>query len=345
MESKEDDQDRLGELYRLDHLATRLRRNAENLRVLAGRDAGEPSSDTSTLVDVIRAAMSSIDHYSRITIGRMVSLGVAGFAAEDLSRLLSELLDNAANQSPPNSTVGVSAHLTEQGSVLLRIEDKGIGLPPERLAELNGRLSANPVLDSDSVRHMGLAVVGRIANRHGMIVRLDRRVPHGAIATVLLPTGIVSELPEARWSGAHTVVFPQTGSSGSTASEAKAAAPPFPSRQRNGAPQRRPPETGLQRRNTPGPAVTKATPTPKPRPRPVPGNEGTTPGGLPRRVSRSIKSPGEQPSPVAETGIAAGPDQLLADLGAFSDGERAARDEQRRSANGGPDSSAEGKQA
>jgi anti-sigma regulatory factor (Ser/Thr protein kinase) len=157
----------------------------------------------------------------------MVSLGVAGFAAEDLSRLLSELLDNAANQSPPNSTVGVSAHLTEQGSVLLRIEDKGIGIPPERLAELNSRLSGNPVLDSDSVRHMGLAVVGRIADRHGMIVRLDRRVPHGAVATVVLPTGVVSELPEARWSGAHTVVLQQTGSSGSAvASEAKAAAPP-----------------------------------------------------------------------------------------------------------------------
>jgi signal transduction histidine kinase len=129
MESKEQNQDRLGELFQLDHLAARLRRNAENLRILAGRDAGEPASSTSSLVDVIRAAMSSIDHYSRITIGRMVSLGVVGFVAEDLSRLLSELLDNAANQSPPSSTVAVSAHLTEQGSVLLRIEDQGIGVP------------------------------------------------------------------------------------------------------------------------------------------------------------------------------------------------------------------------
>jgi signal transduction histidine kinase len=165
MESKEQNQDRLGELFQLDHLAARLRRNAENLRILAGRDAGEPAASTSSLVDVIRAAMSSIDHYSRITIGRMVSLGVVGFVAEDLSRLLSELLDNAANQSPPSSTVAVGAHLTEQGSVLLRIEDQGIGLPLERLAELNGRLSAEPVLDSGSVRHMGLAVVGRICRK------------------------------------------------------------------------------------------------------------------------------------------------------------------------------------
>lgn len=325
MEAKEEDQDRLAELYRLDHTATRLRRNAENLRVLAGRDSDDSGADTASLVDVVRAAMSSIDHYTRVTIGRVVSLGVVGFAAEDLSRLLAEVLDNAANQSPPNSAVRVSAHLTEQGSVLLRIEDEGIGLPPDRLNELNHRLSAAPVLDDDSVRHMGLAVVRRLADRHDMRVHLDRRMPHGTTATILLPAGLVCELPEASWSGAQTVVFPQAGAGG----DRERSAPRAQS------------SAGLPRRSgnrTTAPAGQHAPPLTrrKPSPAPAPASGGTTPGGLPRRVSRSIK--GTDPQQAAEDataegdGVSEGHDQLLADLGAFSDGEQAARDEQQASA-------------
>jgi two-component sensor histidine kinase len=320
MEAKEQDQERLSELYRLDHLATRLRRNAENLRVLAGRDASEPASDTSSLVDVMRAAMSSIDHYSRITIGRVVSLGVAGFAAEDLSRLLAELFDNAANQSPPSTTVGVSAHLTEQGSVLLRIADEGIGLPQERLAELNARLGAEPVLDNESVQHMGLAVVGRLAAQHGMSVRIDRRSPHGTIATVLLPTGLVSELPERNWSGAQTVVFSQA--------KVPVSADPFPAPHRNSRPGQT--LTGLPKRPATGSVPSKPRPAPFSRPAPA-EDGGITPGGLPRRVSRSIKGSTPEPPPTAlgrsENGD--GHDQLIADLGAFAEGEQAARDEDR----------------
>src|SRR5699024_9051706 len=165
MESSEEDHNRLDELYRLDHLATRLRRNAENLRVLSGKDSGEATSGTSSLVDVIRAGMSSIEEYARVSIGRTVSLGIVAFAADDISRLLAELLDNATVQSPPDSQVRISAHLTEAGSVLIRIEDDGIGLPPQRLTELNERLHAEPVLDDAAVRHMGLAVVRRISAR------------------------------------------------------------------------------------------------------------------------------------------------------------------------------------
>lgn len=320
MEAKEQDQDRLSELYRLDHLATRLRRNAENLRVLAGRDATEPASDTSSLVDVMRAAMSSIDHYSRITIGRVVSLGVVGFAAEDLSRLLAELFDNAANQSPPSTTVGVSAHLTEQGSVLLRIADEGIGLPQERLDELNARLASEPVLDNESVRHMGLAVVGRLAARHGMSVRIDRRSPHGTIATVLLPTGLVSELPERNWSGAQTVVFAQA--------KVPVSADPFPAPHRNSRPGHA--SAGLPKRPATGSVPQKPRPAPFSRPAPSPDG-GITPGGLPRRVSRSIKGSTPEPPPTAsgQSENGDGHDQLIADLGAFAEGEQAARDEDR----------------
>ena len=320
MEAKEQDTDRLGELYRLDHLATRLRRNAENLRVLAGRDTTDANTETTSLVDVVRGAMSSIDQYARVTIGRIVSLGVVGFASEDLSRLLAELLDNAAKSSPPNTPVRVSAHLTEAGSVLVRVEDEGIGLPPDRLAELNDRLTGDPVLDDSSVRHMGLAVVRRLSARHGMRTRLDRRVPHGTTASVLLPAGLVADLPEATWSGQQTVVFPQT----------PAADAPDPARPRgHGLPKRVP--------STPPPAQPRAQ-------RPVPASPmvgGTTASGLPRRVSHSLKNPqglapdhadGSAGQPVTpEADQQAGHEKLLADLGAFTDGERAAREKQQAS--------------
>lgn len=322
MEAGEENSDRLAELYRLDHLATRLRRNAENLRVLAGRDADDAAAGTSSVLDVMRAAMSSIDHYSRVTIGRVAPLGVVGFAAEDVSRILAELFDNAANQSSPSSPVGVSAHLTEQGSVLIRIEDEGIGMPPERLAALNERLSAKTVLDDESVRHMGLAVVGRLAERHDITVRLDRRTPHGTVATVLLPVPVVSELAEKQWSGTQTVVLPQANIVNGTPVAQQVATP-------SGLPRRRP---------SSAPPEPERKPSPRPRAAvPPPADGGTTASGLPRRVSRSIRTlpdePAQPPAPPAEANK--GHERLLADLDAFTDGERAALDDRQARETGG----------
>lgn len=325
MEAGEENPDRLDELYRLDHLATRLRRNAENLRVLAGRDADDAAAGSLSVIDVMRAAMSSIDHYSRITIGRVVSLGVVGFAAEDVSRILAELFDNAANQSSPSSPVSVSAHLTEQGSVLIRIEDEGIGMPPERLAALNERLSADPVLDDDSVRHMGLAVVGRLADRHEITVRLDRRSPHGTVATVLLPVPVVAELAEKQWSGTQTVVLPQTRITNGAPVGDHVATP-----------------SGLPRRRPASPPASEPEPERKPSPRPrvavpPPADGGTTASGLPRRVSRSIRTLPDEPAPptTSPADAADGHEALLADLDAFSDGERAALDDRHERETGG----------
>ena len=317
LEENEGDPDRLAELYKLDHLAARLRRNAENLRVLAGRDAGDSLSDTTSLVDVIRGAMSSIDGYSRVSVGRVLSLGVVGLASDDLSRVLAELLDNGAKQSPPDSTVRVSAHLTEQGSVLMRIEDEGIGLPADRLAELNKRLSVEPKLDDASVRHMGLAVVRRLAARHELRVRLNRRSPHGTTATVLIPGNLVSELPEAAWTGGQTVAVPAR----QPAKEPLPASRPAAKHRPTG-----PGSTtlgGLPRRRGASSAV--ASP-----PR-DPAEAGTTTNGLPRRVSRSLKNPdhGDEATPLPRTVEAEenGHERLLADLDAFADGQQAALDE------------------
>lgn len=359
MEVDEEDEERLGQLYRLDHLAARLRRNAENLRVLAGKDAGGPSTDALSLVDVVRGAMSSIDQYSRVTIGRVASLGVAGFAAEDISRLLAELLDNAANQSPPNAPVRVSAHLTDSGSVLLRIEDEGIGLPPDRMDDLNRRLSPSEtdideVIDDEAVRSMGLTVVRRLADRHKLTVSLANRLPSGTTATVLLPLALVTEVPDAMWSGNETVFYSQGPGLVEPA--------PEPSERSTGAisgqlPQRVPQQTGAAA--TPPPpaeaAPAEAAPSPvdttapaeePPSPRPRPSSNatgGTTASGLPRRVSQSLKDtsaagagsgagtggsqePTSAPEDVLEDPVSMedGHDRLLADLDAFSDGEQLA---------------------
>ncbi|WP_033260825.1 sensor histidine kinase [Amycolatopsis vancoresmycina] len=321
LEAGEEDHHRLAELYQLDHLATRLRRNAENLRVLAGQDTADDAARATSVLDLMRAAMSSINHYARITIGRVVNLGVVGFAAEDLGRVLAELFDNAANQSSPSSPVHVSAHLTEQGSVLVRIEDEGIGIPADRVGDLNARLAAGGDLDDASARHMGLAVVARLAARHGVTVRLDRRSPHGTVATVLLPTGVVTELAEHAWSGTRTVSVRGGAPDGAAAGEP-------------GQGGHEPAATGeLPRRrgrDEPAPAPLRPTPRPRPVERAV---GGTTANGLPRRVPGSIRGaapePAPPPPPPPGDGPAAGHEQLLADLGAFADGEQAALAEHR----------------
>ncbi|MBB3664837.1 anti-sigma regulatory factor (Ser/Thr protein kinase) [Prauserella sediminis] len=366
MEIDEEDEERLGQLYRLDHLAARLRRNAENLRVLAGKDAGGPTTDALSLVDVVRGAMSSIDQYSRVTIGRVASLGVAGFAAEDISRLLAELLDNAANQSPPNAPVRVSAHLTDSGSVLLRIEDEGIGLPPERMDELNRRLSpsetdVDEVIDDEAVRSMGLTVVRRLADRHKLTVSLANRLPSGTTATVLLPLALVTEVPDAMWSGNETVFYSQGPGLVEPAPEQPerstgAISGQLPQRvpQQTGAAATPPPpaDTAARAADTTAPGADTAEPAtpveepPSPRPRPRPSSNatgGTTASGLPRRVSQSLKdasaagagsgvgSSGNQEPMSAPEDVLEDPvsmeeshDRLLADLDAFSDGEQLA---------------------
>lgn len=326
MERGEDDSHRLDQLYRLDHLAARLRRNAENLRVLVDHDADEDSGDTISVLDTVRAAMSSIDQYAKVSIGRVASLGVVGFAANDLSRVITELLDNATQHSPPSADVRVSGHLTEQGSVLIRIEDDGIGLPADRLTELNDRLSRSQRLDDVAVRHMGLAVVRRLAERHGLRVSLDHRMPNGTTATVLVPPSLVTELPEGSWSGAQTV--PSTNGR----HHFRQPPPPEPAPLPGTGPAMDTPPGGLPHHDGPPlqrPAAEPSAPRPSPTPRPPasPAVAGTTSTGLPRRVSRSIKpgaTGGDAPAAAFDASAEDAQDQFLADLDGFTDGETAA---------------------
>lgn len=315
MEADEDDPAALAQLYKLDHLVTRLRRNGENLRVLAGRDAGYGPDEPSSLVDVIRAAMSSIEHYTRVELGKVATLGVIGFAADDVSRLLAELLDNATGHSPPASTVTVGAHLTERGSVLVRIEDNGIGLPAARLSALNERLASSPVLDRNSVQHMGLAVVRRLSARHGVNVWLARRAPHGTVATVVLPATLIQDALSNR-DAPRNQDNPVNRDASVNRQQQAAQAMSTPNEAN------KPARAGNSVRLSGG---LDASRDPEPTSEP-----STTRNGLPKRVPQSLKA---SPAPVT-SGNETNPDeqrigheQLLDDLDAFVEGEQAAHGE------------------
>ncbi|MBO0805186.1 MAG: hypothetical protein J2P25_19180 [Nocardiopsaceae bacterium] len=198
LEAGESDPDRLQRLYRVDHALTRIRRVGRDLRTLAGRGENEPSGIDTSLLDVIRMALSAIERYPQVTIGKVAEFGVLGHAADDVAALLAALLDNATRYSP--DTTSVSAHLTDSGSVLVRITDSGIGLAPDGVAALNAMLAGEvPEPDERTGRHSGLPVVHRLARQYSVGVRLAARpgAGTGTIALVTLPPELICEAPES----------------------------------------------------------------------------------------------------------------------------------------------------
>ncbi|MEU9507504.1 sensor histidine kinase [Micromonospora sp. NPDC048170] len=191
IERGEEDPKRLAQLFELDHLATRMRRNDENLLVLAGADSAVPRRDDALLVDVLRAAQSEVELYNRIEFGTVdTDISVAAHAVNDVVRLVAELLDNATRFSPPTTTV-VADGRRIRDYVLIQVEDRGLGLTDDQLDSLNRRLAAPPSVDVAAFRLMGLAVVSRLASRYGIRVELRRNVEGGTVAQVTLPAAAV----------------------------------------------------------------------------------------------------------------------------------------------------------
>lgn len=199
LEQNEDDADTLQNLFRLDHLATRMRRNAENLLVLAGEKTPRRWAKPIAIRDVIRAAASEIGDYRRVRISDLDDATVSGNLATDLSHLLAELLENAGTFSPPNSPIDVLGQRTET-HYRLAIIDQGIGMDPAALAEANDRL-ANPADFSDAPSaYLGLFVVGHLARQLNITVRLANSEPvnvtssesGGTIAFIDLPVSVLS---------------------------------------------------------------------------------------------------------------------------------------------------------
>ncbi|MEH1093392.1 sensor histidine kinase [Micromonospora sp. CPCC 205739] len=191
LERGEEDPDRLAELFQLDHLATRMRRNDENLLVLAGADSTRVQREPAALIDVLRAAQSEVEHYTRIEFGIIDrDIEVAAHAVNDMVHLVAELFDNATAFSPPDSQVMVEARRIGDRATLY-VEDRGIGISPEQLGDLNERLATPPQVDVAVSRMMGLVVVARLASRHGVKVELRPALDRGTVAEVTMPTSVL----------------------------------------------------------------------------------------------------------------------------------------------------------
>ncbi|OWV08558.1 ATPase [Micromonospora wenchangensis] len=191
LERGEEDPDRLAELFQLDHLATRMRRNDENLLVLAGADSTRVQREPAALIDVLRAAQSEVEHYTRIEFGVIDrDIEVSAHAVNDLVHLVAELFDNATAFSPPDSQVMVEARRVGDRASLY-VEDRGIGISAEQLTDLNERLATPPQVDVAVSRMMGLVVVARLASRHGVKVELRPGTDRGTVAEVVLPTSVL----------------------------------------------------------------------------------------------------------------------------------------------------------
>ncbi|MGW6822418.1 nitrate- and nitrite sensing domain-containing protein [Streptomyces sp. NPDC055005] len=190
LESREADPDQLSSLFKLDHLATRMRRNGENLLVLAGEEPGRRWTRPVPLVDVLRAAASEVEQYERIELSSVPGTDVAGRVVNDLVHLLAELLENATSFSSPQTKVKVTGHALPDGRVLVEIHDTGIGLSPEDLAAINERLASPPTVDVSVSRRMGLFVVGRLSLRHGIRIQLRPSDSGGTTALVMLPVDV-----------------------------------------------------------------------------------------------------------------------------------------------------------
>jgi signal transduction histidine kinase len=195
LEQTEQDESRLSSLFRLDHLATRMRRNSENLLVLAGHEAPRKWTQPVSLVDVLRAAVSEIEQYERITLNVQSGLVITGRAASDVVHLVAELVENATTYSRKDTQVVVTGQLLASGGVLIEVTDEGLGIPEQELAYANWRLDNPPVIDVAVSRRMGLFVVGRLAARHGIKVRLRRAQSGGLSALIWVPETVAETEP------------------------------------------------------------------------------------------------------------------------------------------------------
>jgi HAMP domain-containing protein len=193
LELGEEDAERLANLFRVDHLATRLRRNSENLLVLAGHEAPRRWAEPVALTDVLRAACSEIEQYERVALKTQPGVAIVGSAVADAVHLLAELLENATMFSAKTTKVVVSGQALTTGGALVDIRDAGMGMTEAQLAQVNLRLDQPPVADVAVSRHMGLFAVAHLAARHGIKVRL-RLLPEGGVgAQAWFPDELISQ--------------------------------------------------------------------------------------------------------------------------------------------------------
>lgn len=195
LERDEDDPERLESLFRLDHLAARMRRNGANLLVLSGANVTRDHSEPVPIATIINAATSEVEDYTRVVTATVPETEITGAAAGDLIHLLAELLDNALRYSPPISQVRVTAVHADNGGMVIEVSDVGLGMTDSDLRVANIRLQSGGEVNPYTARHMGLFVVGRLAGQHGLVVRLRSTLPDepnsGTTAGVYVPAELL----------------------------------------------------------------------------------------------------------------------------------------------------------
>lgn len=201
LEQGEQHADRLARLFKLDHLTIRMRRYSHNLLVLAGHELPDYSDRPVELVNVIKAAVSEIEEYGRVSLRAQPGIAVRGPAVNDVVHLLAELTENAASLSPADTSIVISGRQLASGGVLVDIIDQGFGMSAQEMAQANWRLENPPATDVAVSKSMGLFVVGRLAARHGIKVRLNPAEAGGLAALVWLPDALVIYQDEAASSG------------------------------------------------------------------------------------------------------------------------------------------------
>ena len=190
MERRASDPEALDDLFRLDHLTTRMRRHAEGLVILAGAPPGRGWSSPVRMVDVMRGAIAEVEDYARVSVATRSQAALTGSAVADVIHLLAELIENATTLSPPYTSVRVSGDTVAHGFVV-EVEDRGLGIGPTRLVELNDRLANPPEFNPSDSEQLGLFVVSQLAKRHGIRVTLKASPYGGTAAIVLIPRHLV----------------------------------------------------------------------------------------------------------------------------------------------------------
>jgi signal transduction histidine kinase len=194
LERNEQDERLLASLYKLDHLSTRLRRNADNLLVVAGTQDETKITGPSELTISLRSALAEIEDYQRVKLGNLAEILLSSSLGTDLVQVFAELLENATSFSPPDTSVEVESVFLQDGACMVNVIDHGIGMPAERMAEENRRVVERERLDIAPTSMLGLFVVGRLARRHGLYVDLVATEGGGITARVVVPPRLFTHL-------------------------------------------------------------------------------------------------------------------------------------------------------
>ena len=298
MERRATDPEALDDLFRLDHLTTRMRRHAEGLVILAGAPPGRGWSSPVRMVDVMRGAIAEVEDYARVSVATRSQAALSGSAVADVIHLLAELIENATTLSPPYTSVRVAGETVANGFAI-EVEDRGLGMNPQRLAELNERLASPPEFNPSDSEQLGLFVVGQLAKRHSIQVTLKASPYGGTSAVVLIPRHLVvtEEAFRAGLPGepAALTMTPTAVTNGNHAVAGELTSPGVPG-----------PRTVQGLAETPGVRISG----------PLRRAQGNVPGGMVRGAHASSRRPGGNggADPVAPTGPA-GPVAPLVPLG------------------------------